>query len=82
MCWRKQQRAEKRLLVLEKAQEMIGSKSALEATCTLNGGEEKRSGSTVEEAYPEIQKAQRRPHSVRSLEQSLLECYQPNTCTS
>ena len=48
-----QQKAEKWLLLLEKAQEMIGSKSALAAVCTLTGGEEKLSGSTVEKAYPE-----------------------------
>ena len=39
-----QQKAEKRLLLLEEAQEMTGSKSALEAMCTLTGGEEKLSG--------------------------------------
>ena len=48
-----QQKAEKWLLLLEKAQEMIGSKSALAAVCTLTGGDEKLSGSTVEQVYPE-----------------------------
>ena len=50
MCLRNIRR-EKRLLLLEKAQEMIGSKSALEARCTLIGGEEKLSGTTVEKAH-------------------------------
>ena len=32
-----QQKAEKRLFLSEKAQEIVGSKSALEAICTLTG---------------------------------------------
>ena len=47
----------KRLLLLEEAPEMTGSKSALEAMCTLTGGEEKLSGSTLEKAHPEIRTA-------------------------
>ena len=42
------QKAEKRLLLIEEAQKMIGSKSALEAICTLSGGEGNLSGATVE----------------------------------
>ena len=60
-----QQKAEKRLLLLE-VQEMIGT-TALESICTLSGGEEKLSGTTMEKACPEIRKAQRTTHSVRTL---------------
>ena len=44
---------------------MTGSKSALEAMCTLTGGEEKLSGSTLEKAHLVIRTAQRMTHSVR-----------------
>ena len=46
---------------------MIGSKSALEAIRTPTGGEEKRSGTTVCKACPEIRKARRVTHSVCTL---------------
>ena len=46
---------------------MTGSKSALEAMCTLTGGEEKLSGSTLEKAHLVIRTAQRMTHSVRTL---------------
>ena len=62
-----QQKAEARFLLLEKAPEVFGSATALEAICMPTGGAAKLSGSTAEKAYPGIRKAQRTTHSGRTL---------------
>ena len=69
------QKAEKRLLLLEKAQEMIGSKS-------VTGGKEKPSCTTVERPTLSLRRRSVWPTPFALWQQSLRECHQPNTCTS